>query len=351
MKKIFLILAAFIFLFTNSCFYNKNKFNIDKNLNINLNLIINMKKEINTTEEYISFIDEIKKIFLKENKNTLICQILGVLAENENEEIYKSINCFLLSDIYWEQGNKDISVFYMLKVNKNSYKLNYENSDIGYLIAKRVINYESNIRFKEKMYGLLFSDYLDKIDIGDTYLELSNYYKAIYEMDKAANAMSKALLYLPENDNNDEENIKENIKNELSFYKINKYWIYENLDTLIGRIKYAINEKDKKLLDQYVTPINFTIKLLQRNGLQNLSDQNWSYQELEIEKKKWSDRITFSNTLENFSNHDEAYLKTTNWDFPQISTWYLYFKRINYPFDNRINGCWEWSGIFFGEPN
>ena len=52
--------------------------------------------------------------------------------------------------------------------------------------------------------------------------------------------------------------------------------------------------------------------------------------------------------LEPYSNDSEAYLRTWGWSY-RIRTWYLYFRKIEYPANPDINGRWEWAGIYFGE--
>lgn len=59
-------------------------------------------------------------------------------------------------------------------------------------------------------------------------------------------------------------------------------------------------------------------------------------------------RIYYDKNLDESSNPNEAYLRTTGWS-RYISTWYLYFRKINFPLDPEIHGRWEWAGIYFGE--
>jgi hypothetical protein len=61
-----------------------------------------------------------------------------------------------------------------------------------------------------------------------------------------------------------------------------------------------------------------------------------------------SSRVVADDQLDVYSNSGEAYLRTTNWNY-RIPTWYLYFRRVNYPPDPEINGRWEWAGIYLGE--
>jgi hypothetical protein len=59
-------------------------------------------------------------------------------------------------------------------------------------------------------------------------------------------------------------------------------------------------------------------------------------------------KISYAKELDIDSNAREAYLETWGWSY-RMPTWYLYFRKINYPGDPEINGRWEWAGIYFGE--
>ena len=55
----------------------------------------------------------------------------------------------------------------------------------------------------------------------------------------------------------------------------------------------------------------------------------------------------YADTLDEASNENEAYLKTWGWN-TYVNTWYLYFRKVNFPLDPDINGNWEWAGIYIG---
>ena len=59
-------------------------------------------------------------------------------------------------------------------------------------------------------------------------------------------------------------------------------------------------------------------------------------------------RVVADEKLDIDSNAGEAFLRTTRWSY-RIPTWYLYFRKVDYPPDPEINGRWEWAGIYFGE--
>ena len=148
--------------------------------------------------------------------------------------------------------------------------------------------------------------------------------------------ISKGYDYIDENIN------LRKIRNEIYFYNSNKNWIFQDLETLIESIKNAVKEKNEKLLRRYISRREFNIQLFQMS-----KSRKWSYNELDI-SRRWTWRILFEDALEDFSGKDEAYLKSKNWNFSMMRTWFFYFKRVHYPFDNQINGGWEWCGIFLG---
>jgi len=59
-------------------------------------------------------------------------------------------------------------------------------------------------------------------------------------------------------------------------------------------------------------------------------------------------RLYYENILDGASNSHEAYLKTWGWT-ERIATWYLYFRKVDFPADPEVHGRWEWAGIYYGE--
>jgi hypothetical protein len=194
------------------------------------------------------------------------------------------------------------------------------------------------------MYELLLTNYKDIIDIPYTLYELSQLYKKELDMSEAVKVMRDTLKNSAGNIYISEKVSIYDIQREINFFNYNKHWIYQDLETLIYNIKTAIEKRDKATLDIYRSRNDFFVELFQKESM-----INWSYRQLEIHNK-WLSRINFSNKLEAFSNNDEAYLRTTNWAFIEVRTWYFYFKRVKYPYDTRINNGWEWAGIYLGNP-
>lgn len=120
-------------------------------------------------------------------------------------------------------------------------------------------------------------------------------------------------------------------------------WVYDDLNRLVGDIKYAIRTRNARLIQRYQSQAGFFAS-------------SWAQDELEAESSFQSgigailqrQPIRYRDTLDPISNDREAYLETWNWQY-QVGKWYFYFTKIDYPADPEINGKWEWAGIYFGD--
>jgi hypothetical protein len=58
-------------------------------------------------------------------------------------------------------------------------------------------------------------------------------------------------------------------------------------------------------------------------------------------------RVRYSDSLDEASTPNEAYLRTWGWN-SYVKVWYLYFRKVDFPLDPDIHGNWEWAGIYLG---
>jgi hypothetical protein len=116
----------------------------------------------------------------------------------------------------------------------------------------------------------------------------------------------------------------------------------ESLEDLVSTIKYAMWTRNARLLSRYRAKVNFFASSWEEEG----SDANQSF--LDDLGSFLTQRIHYNAELDRDSNYREAYLRTWGWSY-RIKTWYLYFRRVDFPADPEIHGQWEWGGIYFGE--
>jgi hypothetical protein len=342
MKRLIFLIFAVMLLF--SC---KSKvlsvYNFSASGNDYLNDLINKKAAINSMEDFKKWLKDISDLFINETKSTYLPIFLGELSQLEKNEDFKNYLYFFISDLYWELGDKDVSVYYMLKVDKIYYSIDFKEGPVGYFIARRIISCNVSNEVKIKMYEVLLNNYKDKCDIAVVLYEMSNIYKKMSDIKKAINVMNLLIEYSNKNDNTNPEININSIKNEIYFYNLKKDWVYRDIKILINNVKDAIQKKDYYRLSTYASKTNFYGKIFQK------TQQTLTYNQIEI-YKRWNRGIIFEENPSGFSSANEVFIKSDNWDFLNMNTWYFYFKKIDYPYDIDINGSWEWAGIFFGSP-
>ena len=176
---------------------------------------------------------------------------------------------------------------------------------------------------------------------------LAYYLGKAYEGDgrwEEAYASYREFLRYPRTRIPGEPNAWERTERRVAFYDSSKAWTVRDLDGLVQAIKNALWRQDARRLLRYRAGVNFfTMSTEQEEG-----DANSEIPSFDIAAFLRRSRVRFAQDLEISSNATEAYLRTWGWSH-RIPTWYLYFRRVDFPADPEIHGTWEWAGIFFGD--
>ena len=184
--------------------------------------------------------------------------------------------------------------------------------------------------------------FADRIDQGRNSYALAEDYREIGDWDAMYASLAEFLKY----DKTVVPGIPDALwraRSSIEFHDSTKDWTMENLDDLVNTIKYAIRTNNGTLLNKYKSKKNFFFM----NWSQDISDRFSRMYDVDV--RAWlKPSIRYGTELEDFSNENEAYLWTSGWSW-KIRTWYLYFRRVEYPADPEINGQWEWAGIYIGE--
>jgi hypothetical protein len=129
----------------------------------------------------------------------------------------------------------------------------------------------------------------------------------------------------------------------VDFDKSSKDWTFESLNTLVDAIKAAIDGENIGRLRQCQAKVNFFVRSWTQEDTDDAGMAEFSFAAF-----MGRNQIRYANTIDEGSNANEAYLRTSGWD-QYITTWYLYFRKIYFPLDPKIHGRWEWAGIYYGE--
>lgn len=294
-----------------------------------------------TSEDKITWVLELYKMFNNRSSKDTFISYLNELSVKSDDPLFKNYIYFLLSDIYWKDTNMPLFAFYAGQIDDTANSLLYEDKEIGYITGLRVIKLDSYPLLKIKMYTMLLDKYRDQVDVPLLLYELSDLYKTQYQIEPAITAMKELLNVAATEKVSDDQIDLSDIREQVQFYYSKKDWIYKDLNQLIDKIKYAVSTNNSKLLYSFIPKTGFSIRFF------NSNDDKWTVDELSI-PRRWGRRIRFASRFEDISNENEVYLETQGWVLPLLDTWYFYFKKIDYPYDDEINGGWEWKGIFFG---
>lgn len=191
--------------------------------------------------------------------------------------------------------------------------------------------------------SMLEDRFSDRTEPGLLHYHFARAYEGIGEWDAAYAAYRRFLAY-PATRVPGSPEAHELVRRRLAFYDSDRSWTARDLDTLVAQIKNALWRQDPWSLLRHRAGVNF----FTMSWEQELGDANSQIPSFDIAAFLRRSRVRFAEELELTSNASEAYLRTWGWSH-RIPTWYLYFRRIDFPADPEIHGTWEWAGIFFGE--
>jgi tetratricopeptide (TPR) repeat protein len=186
-------------------------------------------------------------------------------------------------------------------------------------------------------------NYPDNIDHGLTSYYLGKAYEAEGRWGEAFESY-RIFLQFPETRVPGEPHAAEQTRRRLAFYDSRRDWTHRELETLVENIKRSLwSQSPASLLKERAGENFFTM-----SWEQEPDDENSAIPTFDIAAFLRRSRVRYADELDISSNANEAYLRTWGWSH-RIPTWYLYFRRVDFPADPEIHGNWEWAGIYFGE--
>ncbi len=270
---------------------------------------------------------------------------LTTYVEQNPGDPFNGYYLMIVARNYRDELAYPFAVHYYERIIKNYQDLLVKEQSVHYLCLKDLINLVEDPEIRIVYYKDLIARFSDEINIGETYYYLGNTYADTGEWEQAIQAYVKFLDY-PDVSIPGDSFARERISELIAFYNTDKNWTVETLDKLVENIKSAIYKgkyrRDGTLVKKYMAKVNFFAVSWEEQ--QSASDPDFTASIGSFLTPK----VQVSSELDKASNSQEAYLKTTGWSY-RISTWYLYFRKINFPADSEIHGSWEWAGIYFGD--
>jgi tetratricopeptide (TPR) repeat protein len=271
-----------------------------------------------------------------------LINFLSARGAQNPDDPYTAYYVLMMAYAYNHQEAWEVAALYFDRIVKNYPDLQVQGESIHYIALNRLINLVSDQNQLVWYYEELLARFPEKIDSGQIYFLLGQAYEQIGEWNAALAAYTQFLPYygtviqgFP--------NAYTYAKQLVDFNNSPKDWTFESLNALVTAINRALQTGNDRLLWTYRAKVNFFDRSWgqEEDLLEGFSDFNLS-------GFMRGNQIRFSPELDEGSNASEAYLRTWGWSL-SITTWYLYFRKINFPPTPEIHGRWEWAGVYYGE--
>lgn len=266
--------------------------------------------------------------------------LLGEFIEKYPGDPYGAYYLMAMAEGARESGSETLGLDYLRRLLKNYPDLEIADRSLHLLAMGEIANKTTDPAEAVVMRTHMQEQFHDRIDPGRNLYALAGNYRSIGDWSGMYSAY-EGYMSFPETVIPGIPDARARVRTSLEFHESSKSWTMENLDDLVGTVKYAIRTQDSRLLTRYQAE-----KFFLMNWSQEDSD-DFTHIPMTLGSFLKSS-VRYSSQLEDFSNDREAYLWTAGWSW-KIPTWYLYFRKIDYPADPEINGRWEWAGIYFGE--
>jgi hypothetical protein len=301
-----------------------------------------LAKESQRGEEQFSVVREIAGEYARLKEYGRLINFLSSWTQAHSEDSYAAYYLLMIAYAYGMQEAHATSALYFDLIVKNYPDLSVRGESIHLICFNQLIQLTDNDEQRIWYYQELISRFSDKIDLGVTYFMMGQTYERIGEWNRAIQAYTQFLPHygtviqgFPE--------AYSYARQLVDFNNSRKDWTFETLNALTNAIRAALDSGSSRQLRRYQAKVNF---FAHSWGQEYLDDEVAT--EFNLADFMMSNNIRYANQLDASSNANEAYLRTWGWS-QYISTWYLYFRKINFPSDPEIHGRWEWAGIYYGE--
>ncbi|MFC1238179.1 tetratricopeptide repeat protein [Treponema vincentii] len=291
-----------------------------------------------------ALIDKIAAHLQAEHKIKSLAVFLQSVIDAEPDNPYNSYFLLRLAAAYRDVQEDAIAAYYFEYIVQNYSDMIVNGQSIHLLCLKNLIELSGTGTKSVVYYSRLLTDFYNEFDPAQAYFMLAQAYEKQGEWQLAIQAYTQFLnlhrfdVIIP--------GIPDSYgyaRKIVDYSTSTKSWTFNTLDDLVKTIKAAIRARDYATLERCRSKVNF----FAMSWKQELSDTQ-QQPDTNLRDFMYGSAISIASELDPSSTPYEAYLRTSGWN-QYIRTWYLYFKKINFPADPTIHGRWEWAGIYYGE--
>lgn len=296
------------------------------------------------TETRFAVMNQIAENLRSENQHNHLIYFLTTSVESNPSDPYNAYWLLMVASAYLDNNAPRIAEYYFERILATYPDLTIGDSSVHRMCLEHLTRISTNHEVLIQHYTDLITRFSTKINLPRTYFLLAHSYERLGEWELAIKTYAQFLEYgrydiiipgVPD--------AWGYAKRLVDFNASAKNWTFETLDELVAAIKNAIDSNNHWALERYRADVNF----FAMSWKQDASDSN-SQVYFNMRDFMGGNRIRYNENLHASSSPNEAFLRTFGWN-QFVSTWYLYFRKVNFPADPKIHGRWEWAGIYFGE--
>jgi len=295
----------------------------------------------NNSESTFTIVREIANNFAKNKEYSKLIHFLSERTINFPDDPYNSYYLLMIAYAYMQQDALPVAARYFDLIVKNYPDLIINGESIHLACLNQLIDLSDNLEQQVWYYQELISRFSPRIDLGIAWFMLGQAYEHTGDWNSAIQAYTHYLLYagtiIP-----GFPNAYDYARQQVDFNNSLKDWTYESLPALLAAVQSALDEPNAYRLRRIQAKVNFFTR-----SWGQIETDDPRIADFSLSEFMQGNRIRYADRLDASSNSTEAFLKT--WGWAQISTWYLYFRKIYFPSDPEIHGRWEWAGIYYGE--
>ena len=302
-----------------------------------------MKKKQDSQIRF-ALIDKIASNLQAERKTKSLAVFLQSVIDSDRSNPYNAYFLLRLAAAYRDVQEEAIASYYFEYIIQNYPDMLVNGRSIHLLCLKNLIELTGTDAKSAVYYSRLLTDFYDEFDPAQAYFMLAQAYEKQGEWQQAIQAYTQFLnlhrfdVIIP--------GIPDSYgyaRKIVDYSASTKSWTFNTLGELLRTVKTAIRARDYTTLERCRSKVNF-FAMSWKQELPDMQQQS----DVNLQDFMYGSSITIAPELDPSSTPYEAYLRTSGWN-QYIRTWYLYFRKINFPADPAIHGRWEWAGIYYGE--
>jgi tetratricopeptide (TPR) repeat protein len=295
----------------------------------------------NSAESAFAVAREIANNFARNKEYSRLIHFLSGRTINFPDDSYNSYYLLMIAYAYMQQDALPVAARYFDLIVKNYPDLSINGESIHLACLNQLIDLSDNREQQVWYYRELISRFSPNIDLGIAWFMLGQTYENIGDWNSAIQAYTHYLPYA-ESIIPGFPNAYDYARQQVDFNNSPKDWTYESLPALYTAIQAALDDANAYSLRRIQAKVNFFTR-----SWGQIETDDPRIADFSLSDFMRGNRIRYADRLDASSNSTEAFLKT--WGWSQISTWYLYFRKIYFPSDPEIHGRWEWAGVYYGE--